>query len=208
MSAAQYGVDALAEDTGRRAYAFFTRSPSRLAATDSFDSVSPELAISWTDMRMRSTSALRGATQASTALRSGRAVAGHGGGEPPLGIADRIERAVEREPVEIIRDHDAAGGAGDLIEPEERLGREIGRRDLGDILARAVGDHHDIGRRDEHPQRGEAARKLVRHASLRELGLALPARGSGRLRQRVVERGLDRCDARAIMRDDRRPAPA
>ena len=41
--------------------------PSRLAATDSFDSVRPELAISCTDARMRSTSPLRGATQASTA---------------------------------------------------------------------------------------------------------------------------------------------
>ena len=45
----------------------FTRSPSMLAATASFDSVSPEPAISCTAMRMRSTSALRGLTQASTA---------------------------------------------------------------------------------------------------------------------------------------------
>src|ERR1043165_10199944 len=44
-----------------------TRSPSRLAATDSFDSVSPVLAISCTDERMRSTSDLRSVTQASTA---------------------------------------------------------------------------------------------------------------------------------------------
>ena len=33
------------------------RSPSRLAATESFDSVSPEPAISWIAARMRSTSA-------------------------------------------------------------------------------------------------------------------------------------------------------
>jgi len=37
----------------------FTRSPSKLAATESLDSLRPELAISCTDMRIRSTSALR-----------------------------------------------------------------------------------------------------------------------------------------------------
>jgi hypothetical protein len=79
----------------------------------------------------------------------GGAVGGHGGGEAALGIADRIERAVERQPVEIVRDHDGARRAHDVIEPEERLGREIGGGDRGDILAGAVGDHDDIGRGEE-----------------------------------------------------------
>src|SRR6266567_8026134 len=34
------------------------------------------------------------------------AVAGHGGGEPALGVADRVERAVERQAVEIVGDLD------------------------------------------------------------------------------------------------------
>ena len=53
------------------------RSPSRLAATVSFDSVSPEPAISWIAARMRSTSALRGATQASTAAAPAAPFADH-----------------------------------------------------------------------------------------------------------------------------------
>jgi len=44
-----------------------TRSPKRLAATDSFDSVSPDEAISCTEARMRPTTVLRSDTQASTA---------------------------------------------------------------------------------------------------------------------------------------------
>src|SRR4051794_16943085 len=46
---------------------FLARSPSRLAATVSLAKVSPEPAISLTDMRTRSTSAGRAAAQASTA---------------------------------------------------------------------------------------------------------------------------------------------
>jgi len=53
----------------------FTRSPSRLAARESFDKVSPELAISWIASRMRSTSPLRAATQASTAVSPARPLA-------------------------------------------------------------------------------------------------------------------------------------
>ncbi len=112
-------------------------------------------------MRMRSTSLLRGATQASTAPAPDRAIADHGRGEPALGIADRIPRAIERQPVEIIGDRDIAGGAGDAIEPEERAGGEIGRRDLADRLAGAVGDQHDVGRGGERAEIGDAAGKLV-----------------------------------------------
>ena len=186
----------------------FTRSPSRLAATASFDSVSPELAISLTDMRTRSTSALRGATQASTALGAGRAVARHRGGQPPLRIADRIERAVERQPVEIVGDDDAARGIGDVIEPEERLGGKIGGRDLGDVLAGAVGDQHDVGRRRQRRQRRRSGAPARPARLLRQLVLARPARGRRRLRQRGVERGNDRGDALAVMRDDRSSACA
>src|SRR5262249_19259540 len=55
----------------------------------------------------------------------GDAVAAHGGGEAALGVADRIERAVERQPVEIVRDVDGARGARDAVEAEEGFGREI-----------------------------------------------------------------------------------
>ena len=45
-----------------------------------------------------------------------RAVAGHGGGKPALGIADCIPRPIERQPIEIIDDGDSAGGAGNAVE--------------------------------------------------------------------------------------------
>ena len=53
----------------------------------------------------------RGSTQASTASAPVVAVRDHLGGEPPLRLGDRIERAVERQPVEIIGDRDVARGA-------------------------------------------------------------------------------------------------
>jgi hypothetical protein len=65
---------------------------------------------------------------------AGHAVADHGGGQAPLGVADGIERAVKRQPVEIIRDHDVAHRAGHAVELEEGLGGEIGRGHLVDRL--------------------------------------------------------------------------
>ena len=47
---------------------------------------------------------------------AGRAVADHGCGKPPLGVADRIPRPVERQPVEIIRNRNTARGAGHAVE--------------------------------------------------------------------------------------------
>jgi len=58
-----------------RVASVLAKSPSRLAATDSLDKVSPELAISLIAIEMRSTSALRGATHASTAARPAAALA-------------------------------------------------------------------------------------------------------------------------------------
>ena len=157
---------------------------------------------------MRSTSAWRGRDPGLHRLGAGAPVADHRGGEPALGIADRIERAIEREPVEIVRDHDIAHGAGDAVEPEEGFGREIGRGHLGDRLAGAVGHQHDIGRRRQHRQTGDAARQLVRHARLAQARPRALARGGGRFRQRVVERGLDlpRCRRGSARRSP--PAPA
>src|SRR5215475_10265012 len=56
--------------------------------------------------------------------RAGSAVDDHLGGQPALGRADGIERAIEREPVEVIGYVDAAGGVDDAIELEEVAGRE------------------------------------------------------------------------------------
>ena len=114
--------------------------------------------------------------------RASGAVARHGGRDPPLGVADRIERAVERQPVEIVGHLDVAGGARDAVEAEEGFGREIGGRNLGDLLPGAVGDQHDIGRRSEHRQIGEPARELLGHAGLGQLGDARVARPGGLLR--------------------------
>src|SRR5262249_43305572 len=125
------------------------------------------------------------------------------GGEPPFRVADRIERAVERKAIEIVGNDDAARGAGDVIETKERRGGEIDRRNLGNILPGALRHHDDVRRGDERRQRGEAARKLVRHALLAQIGLAPRARRRGGRGQRGGERGLDRRNALAIVRDDR-----
>src|SRR5262249_61817044 len=92
------------------------------------------------------------------ASKPGAGITRQRSGEPPLSLPDRIERAVERKPVEIVGNDDSARGAGDVIETEERRGREIGRGDLGNTLPSAVGDHDDVGSGDKRRQRGKAAR--------------------------------------------------
>ncbi len=47
---------------------------------------------------------------------------------------------------------------------EESAGGKIGRRDLGNRLAGAIGDQHDIGRRGQRAKIGDAAGKVVGHA--------------------------------------------
>ena len=170
----------------------------------SFDSVSPELAISCTAVRMRSTSPARGSTQASTACRPGRAVADHRGGEAPLGLADRIERAVEREPVEIVGDLDAARRARDAVELEERAGREVGRGDIRRPACRCGPRPSTMsGAAASAGRLAMRARKLLRHAGVRSGSLARAVSARARLlRQHVVERGRHRRDAGAIVLDD------
>ncbi len=114
----------------------FTRSPSRLAATESFDSVSPEPAMPCTAARMRSTSPERGCDPCLDGVLPGHAIGEHFGGEPAFGFADRIQRAVEREPVEVVGDFDVLRGARDAVELEEGAGREVGRGDILHVLAR------------------------------------------------------------------------
>ena len=179
----------------------FARSPSRLAATVSFDSVSPLPAIWWIAARMRSTSAWRGLTQASHRGLAGLAGLDHRRGEPPLGVADGIERAVERQPVEIIRHDDAARRRHHAVDAEIRLGGEVGRDDRGDRLLGAVGDQHDVGRRGDLRNVGDAARQRLRHAGIGQFLRARRPRRGRILRQRLVERVGQRRDALAIMLD-------
>ena len=86
-----------------------------------------------------------------------------------LGVADRIPRAIERQPVEIIGDRDVARRAGDAVEAKERAGGEIGGRDFADRLAGAVGDQHDVGRGGERAEIADAAGKLIRDARFDQL---------------------------------------
>ena len=147
----------------------FTRSPSMLAATASFDSVSPEPAISCTAMRMRSTSALRGLIQASTAAWPAAPLVIMSAGKAALRILDRIERAVERKAIEVIRDADFARRRHHAIEPEIRAAGKVCRRNIDDRLAGAVGNQNDIRRERQHGQIGDAARQRLGHAGFAKL---------------------------------------
>ncbi len=109
-----------------------TPSPDRPAGSPS-PTASTASARSWRSRAPRRGCArprpARGLTQASTAAAPVDAVADHRRGEPALGVADRIERAVEREAVEIVRHHDVARRRHHAVEPEIRLGGEVGRGD-------------------------------------------------------------------------------
>src|SRR5215213_8815616 len=58
-------------------------------------------------------------------LRARDPIADHFGGEAALGLADLVERAVERQAVEIVGDLDAARRIGDAVELKERAGGEV-----------------------------------------------------------------------------------
>ena len=124
------GVPLARERTVERSSVIVTappNPPSRLAATDSFDSVSPEPAISWIG---RADAFDLGLPRLDPVLpprrRRPTAVADHGGGQSPLGVAIVIQRAVEREPIEVIRHRDAGGRVRHPVELEEVLRREVG----------------------------------------------------------------------------------
>ena len=153
--------------------------------------------------RIRSTSVLRGATQASTAPAPAGAIADHRGGKPPLGIADGIARPIERQPIEIIRDRDGASRSRDEIEPEERAGGEVGSRNFADRLAGAVGDQDDVGRRRERTKIGDTGGEVRRARPASVSSCLRAARAAQRLvGQRMIESGRDCGDAVTIMRHE------
>ena len=100
------------------------------------------------------------------------------GGESAFGLPDRIERAIERQPIEIVRDHNVARCADNLIELKVGADGEIGRGDLCDPALRAIGHQHDIRRRDQGGQIADPPRDLVRHPSPPQIvGPRRPHRG-------------------------------
>ena len=77
-----------------------------LAATASFDTVKPELAIAPIADRTRSTSALCLAAQASTAGAPQVLTLQNRGRKLALGIADHVAGAIKRQAIEVIRRRD------------------------------------------------------------------------------------------------------
>ena len=142
-------------------------------------------------------------TQASTAAAPVAPVVDHRGGEPALGVADRIERAVERQPVEIIGDRDAArrasrcGRAGRTPRPRNRSRR------LRDRLAGAVGDQHDVGRRGERRQIRRCGAPALPARRRRPAPCARAARAAAASSGSAASSAaVDRRDAVAIVLDD------
>ena len=156
---------------------------------------------------MRSTSFLRGVTQASTAPAPVAPLATMARRQAAFRIADRIPGAVERQAVEIIGDRDLAGRAGDAVEIEKRAGGEIGCGHLADRFSGPVGDQNDVGRGGQRPEIGDTERQFVRNARLRELLLPRRARLERLFRQGRVKRRFDFGDAVAIVSDDAGKAP-
>ncbi len=155
--------------------------PADLAATDSFDSVSPEPAISWMAERMRSTSACRGLTQPPPRRRRQRR------------FLARCRPWPRSAAVRHRQSNRARGRApGDRNNPTPRWYRQRRRRDragrkprsrnngrhLADRLPGAVRHQHDIGRGFEHRQAGDAACQRLRHAH--------PGQGAGARGQRAL----------------------
>ena len=103
--------------------------------------------------------------------------------EATLRFADRIERAIEREAVEIIGDDDARGRARHAVELEEGLRRVISRRHFRHRFLRAVRHQHNVGRRLQRRQAGDAARNRLGYASTHQFRFAHFARGQRRFRQ-------------------------
>ena len=173
-----------------RRFTVFTRSPSRLAATVSFDSVSPEPAIPCDGGADALDLAGARRDPGLDRLRAGRAVADHLGGEAALRLR-RSSRARGR----------ARGGRNnrvtwisraaldDAVELEERAGREIGRRDVGTGLPVRSATEHDVGRGGERRQARDPARELLRHAGAASARRRAPRSAfAASCRQHAIER--------------------
>ncbi len=130
------------------------------------------------------------------------AVASHRSRKPTFGVTDRIERAVERQPVEIVRHSDLPRRPRDAVELEERFRREIGGGDIRDLLPGALGDQYDVGRCGERRQAREPAREFRRYTGSCKFPGSFVKRGLRLRLERSVERSRHISDAVAIVRDD------